>query len=155
MGSVETYELIIFDDPYVYMFVTKGDKEILKKVTFEDTALDRIYNVAMGDVNIRTGETDYMARPDHKFPQKMLATVVKIIYTFPNIYPDFGVIIEGNIDAKKRVYQMGLHKYFAQLSKDFEIQGMIGEFGDGDSIIERYNKTQKYDAIIARRKQMS
>jgi len=153
MEQVETYELITFEDPFIYMFYTKDDRQILKRVSFDKAkGYEKLYNVSLGDMDPRSGETDFMARSNHKNRDKVLATVVSAVYKFTSTYPDFGVIIEGNQSAKTMMYRMGLHKYYDQLSKDFEIHGVTRDTDDSILSIEKYIKEKKYHAIVAERK---
>ena len=120
---LEHYE-IRFDEPSTtFEFFSEGPKgRIQKSVQFSPLG-NGLYNLALGDVNTRTGELDDLVVTNNEDKEKVLATMVEIIYKFCERIPSANIFASGSTPARTRLYRMGINKYYQLAVKDFYILG--------------------------------
>lgn len=141
------YELKADKSLMVFEFLSEGSKgKILKLITFNETNLKDLYNLAFGDKNIDTGDIDDMAVTNNGDSETVLSTVVASVYAFTDKYPESMVYAIGSTKARTRLYRMGITKYIKEIDKDFEI------FGLSDNLWQPFEKDVNYEAFLAKRK---
>jgi hypothetical protein len=129
-----------------YEFESIGPKGVIKKVARFSKIGDNIYNFGFGDLDESTGEINDTVVSNNKDGDKVLVTVASIIETFTSVYINASVFIKGTTAARTRRYQMGINKYWPQISPVFEIFGFI------KGIWELFQPGENYDAFLGRRK---
>jgi hypothetical protein len=141
------YQLKADKSLMVFEFVSEGNKgKIQKLITFNETNLKDLYNLAFGDKNIETGDIDDMAVSNNGDSEMVLATVVATVYAFTDKYPESMIYAIGSTNARTRLYRMGITKYIKEIDKDFDI------FGLSDNLWQPFEKDMHYDAFLAKRK---
>lgn len=129
-----------------YEFESIGPKGIIKKVTrFIEIGIN-IYNFGFGDLNEKTGEISDTVVSNNEDGDKVLATIASIIYDFTGVYTKAAVFIQGTTAARTRRYQMGISKYWEQISPIFEVLGLKNDKW------EPFRKGENYNAFLGRRK---
>ena len=109
-----------------FTFISKGPKgHILKKVRYTKVkGFKNLYNLAFGDAKNNTGGIDDLVVTDNQDREKVLATVAQTVIVFTNCYPKANVFFRGSTNARTRLYQMAITKYFEELSENFDILGL-------------------------------
>jgi hypothetical protein len=145
--KLERYELTAEDSLMVFEFVSEGPKGSIRKlIQYGETNLKGLYNLAFGDVDITTGEINDSVNSNNNDSDKVLATVVATVYAFTEKYPDAWIYATGSTKSRTRLYRMGLTKYLAEITVDFEL------YGERPSGWEIFEKGVEYAAFLAQRK---
>jgi hypothetical protein len=144
---LERYNLQVEDSSMVFEFVSKGPKgDIHKIIQYSETNLKGYYNLGFGDLNVNTGEVDDTVVSNNSDTDKVLATVAASVIAFTEVYPDSWIYAIGSTNARTRLYQMGISKYFEEILEIFDIYGLDG---DAWQIFER---NKNYQAFLIKRK---
>jgi hypothetical protein len=145
--NLERYELIAGDDLFTFEFVSEGKCKIIKVVDFQQAHLPNLYNLALGDENLETGQIDYLVVTNDRDTEKVLATVAAAIYAFTEKHPEAWIYAAGNTEARTRLYRMGINKYFDIAEQNFDI---FGEYQIAQ--MELYQKGKNYLGFAVKRK---
>ena len=78
--------------------------------------------------------------------QKVLAIVAAILYAFSDKNPDAFVIATGSIEARTRLYRMGITNNIKEVANDFLILGLT------ESRWEEFRKNVTFGAFLGKRK---
>jgi hypothetical protein len=147
---LEKYKLRENANKIAFEFISEGPKgSILKGVFFSKVkikGMKNLYNLALGDKNIRTGKIDYRVITDNQDRDKVLATVAETIIIFTNVYPKAQIYFEGSNNVRTRLYQMAISKYIDELTETFVIKGYIVDMWFP------YEKNVNYEAFLITRK---
>lgn len=117
-----------------------------KLIEFQETTNPDVFNLAFGDFNPETQEIDDLSVSDNGDTEKVLATVIKAVYTFFYKYPDVFVYATGSTKARTRLYRMGITRFYDDMNKDFYLYGQIG-----DDFVE-FKAGTEYDGFLTQRK---
>jgi hypothetical protein len=109
-----------------YTFTSIGKKAILKEVVFTHTGVRNIVNMGFGDV-LPDGSIDDKANSNNGDIVRVLATIVQILIDFARKFPDLEIFFTGSTLERTRLYTRILKTYYALLSKDFIIHGIVKE----------------------------
>ena len=122
----EKYEDIIANAEFLeYEFTSIGPKgSIAKIVQFNSTNNPDIFNLAFGN-KMKDGSVDDLAKDNNKDRNKILTTIVFIVKLFFEEFPDKWVVFSGSTIERTRLYRMAISINYRDLSKDFEIFGII------------------------------
>jgi hypothetical protein len=124
----ETYKLEVADSSVTFEFISEGPKGgIKKRVQYQKIAGSNLYNLAFGDVNIETDKIDDKVISNNNDAEKILATVAKTVSLFMNEYPNASVHAKGSTFARTRLYRIGISNNLDEISKDFDVLGLLGE----------------------------
>lgn len=130
-----------------YEFVSEGPKGFIKKrIQFTLINRDGIYNVAFGDKDLQSGEINDLAISNNNDSDKILATVVGAVYAFCDKNPDAWIFAIGSTASRTRLYQIGISKFYEDLSEEFEIYGQINDEW------ELFETGKNYKSFLAKRK---
>lgn len=129
-----------------YEFESVGRKGVIKKVARFSLISIKLYSFGFGDLDEATGKINDEVASRNGDRDKVLRTVAKIIFDFTGIYTDSSVFIQGSTPARTRIYQMGINKYWDDISLHFEVFGHTGQEW------EPFEKGKNYEAFIGRRK---
>ncbi len=146
MLNLDKYSYITNNSFLDYEFDSIGPKGTIKKVARFTEIGTNIYNFGFGDVDEKTGEISDTVLSNNQDGDKVLATVANIIYDFTNVFIGAVVFIKGTTAARTRHYQMGINKYWEQISPIFEVFGLKNEKW------EPFKKGENYEAFLGRRK---
>jgi hypothetical protein len=146
--KLDHYELIARHDLFSFEFLSEGPKgKVPKMVKFQKMHLPNLYNLAFGDKDPETGQLDHMVVTNNGDTEKVLATVVAVVYAFTEKHPEAWIYATGSTKARTRLYRMGLNKYFDIAQEKFM---MFGERQSGG--MEFYEKGKDYFAFAVHRK---
>ena len=93
-----------------------------------------------------TGIINDLAISNNGDSDKILATVAEAVYSFIEKTPNAWVFATGSTPARTRLYQIGIAKYYHQLTKEFDIFRQIEEDW------ELFEQGKNYLAFIAKKK---
>jgi hypothetical protein len=132
---------------FFYEFTSEGNNGSIKKVVnFQDTNLKDFYNLAFGDKDPITGEIDDKVVSNNGDMEKIFGTIVSIIYSFTNRFPDAWVYAEGSTPARTRLYRMNIVKYLSAVNEDFQLRCLLnGEW-------KEFNPSVDYQGFVVKRK---
>lgn len=141
------YQLKSTEKLSTFEFVSEGPKGfILKRIQFTLINKEEVYNLAFGDKDLSSGEIDDLAISNNGDSEKILATVVSAVYAFCDKNPECWILAIGSTASRTRLYQIGIGKYYQDLTEEFEI---YGQFKDS---WELFKLGKNYLAFLAKRK---
>ena len=141
-------EIEVTDDFDIFDFISIGrNGNILKRVAFTRTEHDKVYNLALGDVDEDNEINDY-AISDNGDRNKVLATVASIVEAYTKKFPDRWIIFRGSTAERTRLYRMAVSLHLDELSGLYEIRGYV----DGEAI--PFAKNMKINAFLIKRKKL-
>ena len=130
-----------------FEFISEGTNGAIRKlIEFRRTTDPETYNLAFGDKHPVTGEIDDLAVSNNGDTEKVLATVVAAVYAFLDSHLTAYVYAPGSTQARTRLYQMGISRFYKDMQRDFHLYGRIGE----DFVNFKLNTT--YEGILAQRR---
>jgi len=139
-------EIEITDDFDVFDFISIGKNgDILKRVAFSKTEQDKVYNLALGDVDEDNEINDYSVT-DNGDRNKVLATVAAIVEAYTKRFPDRWIIFRGSTAERTRLYRIAVGLHLDELSSLYEIRGYV------DDDIVPFIKNMKINAFLIKRK---
>src|SRR5882724_4265964 len=113
--KLDRYEYVTKRTYKEYFFYSEGPKgRILKVVRFVlvRTYPCPFYYLIFGDWNEEQQTIDDNINTNNGDMEKVLATVAAIIFYFTDVFRKAEVLIEGSTDARIRLYQIGINKYW-------------------------------------------
>jgi hypothetical protein len=141
------YPLASSDKMMTFEFISEGPKGLIHKlVRYQPTNLKDVYNLALGDKDLATGNIDDTVISNNADSEKVLATVVATIYAITDKYPDIWIYATGSTKARTRLYRMGISRFLSEVNEDFEV---LGELSDNWDI---FRKNIEYEGFLVRRK---
>jgi hypothetical protein len=126
--KIARYQLTAGHELLAYEFISEGPKGLIsKRIQFTRVNREGVYNLAFGDKEHLTGEIDDKIVSNNGDSEKVLATVVGAVFAFLDQYPTSWVFASGSTAARTRLYQMGISKYYDEISEKLEIYGQIDD----------------------------
>lgn len=113
-----------------YEFDSINDEKVVNKaVTFTQTPVKDIYNLALLDILADGKESDIVVSDNQDLPT-VLATVIKIIEKFLNKFPEKIVTFKGSDDRRTRLYRIVISKEIDKIKERFMVLGLLenGEY---------------------------
>ncbi len=105
-----------------YRFTSEGSQGIVEKlIIFQATHIKHVFNLAFGDINPKTGEIDDLIVTNNGDSEKVLITVATAVFEFTERYRNCLIYLKGSTSSRTRLYQMGITKYWQEISKDFVV----------------------------------
>ncbi|MDQ6764321.1 MAG: hypothetical protein M3015_17090 [Bacteroidota bacterium] len=145
--NIEQYQLKSGLELLSYEFISEGPKGLIyKRIQFTLVNRQGVYNLAFGDKDLATGEIDDKVISNNGDSEKVLATVVGAVFAFLNQNPDAWIFAAGSTSSRTRLYQMGIAKYYDEISEELEIYGRIKDDW------HPFEKNKDYQAFIAKLK---
>jgi hypothetical protein len=130
-----------------YRFTSEGTHGIVEKlIIFQATHIKHVFNLAFGDMNPKTGEIDDLIVTNNGDGEKVLITVATAVFEFTEKYKNCFIYLEGSTKSRNRLYQMGITRYWKEISKDFEVLVEV----KGDWI--KFEANLKCEAFLVNRK---
>ena len=109
---------------HIFEFTSTGPNGKIKKIIqFEETNTDDVYNLAFGDINVKTGTIDDTVISNNGDSLKKLRTVVEAISIFTKNYPTKWIYAEGSTKSRTRLYRMGISNNLYETRKHYIILG--------------------------------
>jgi hypothetical protein len=145
--KIEKYQIQAGEKLKVFEFVSVGIKgKITKIVQFTPTNYKDLYNLGFGDKKGENDLIDDTIVSNNGDSEKVLATVVSILFVFLENNKKAMVYVSGSSESRTRLYRMGISKYFSEVKDNFDI------FGELESGWEYFNTNKDYEAFIIRKK---
>ena len=147
MSNLPKYEVKIGETALIYNFISEGSKgKIIKIISFQETNINNFYNLGLVDENPITGELDDQVVSNNGDTEKVLNTVVSVIYDFTELFPNVRIYAEGSTPSRTRLYQMKIVKYFDIVIRDFHLLCLLnGEW-------EEFRPKVNYEGFAIKRK---
>jgi hypothetical protein len=96
------------------------------------------------------GSIDDESVTDNKDLDKILATVINIVYRFTSLYPGKFVFFRGSTPARRRLFRIVLNIYLEELKKHFHIYGVLQS---GNNYVRmNFDGKENYFGFIVRKK---
>ncbi|WP_153797638.1 DUF6934 family protein [Foetidibacter luteolus] len=146
MLNLNKYPYITNQSFLDFEFDSIGPKGIVKKIARFSELSKNIYNFGFGDFDGEHNCINDTIVTNNDDTEKVLATVASIIHDFLKVYPNAIVVVEGSTPARVRRYQIGISKYFQEISRVIQV------FGLKNDCWESFKKNTNYEAFLARRK---
>jgi hypothetical protein len=109
----------------IFEFESIGPKgKIIKLVQYTEMNIEGYYNLAFGDLNVKTREINDGIITNNGDAIKVLATVVSTVYAFTGKYPEAYIFATGSSEARTRLYRMGITNNLEELKSDFYVYGL-------------------------------
>jgi len=146
--NLERYNYIITNNFQDYIFYSNGPKGSIKKVIrYTKIGNDPVtYNLAFGDEDDAGIVSDSVNSNNHD-RDKVLSTVAGTINKFCDHYGNHFIYVEGSTPSRTRLYQMGISRLWAEVSKDFYIWGYT------DGSWQDFRTNVNYEAFLIKRKE--
>jgi len=145
--NLNKYEISLWQED-AYWFISLGKQgHIYKIVLFQELPEDNRFNLAMGDINIRTMETEFNELSGNGDARTVFATIGEVVKEYTEAHPEREIFVSGNTDDKKRSYSFMTGWYLEEILIDFEVWGL--PFGEE---FEPFQKDKTYDGILVKRK---
>jgi len=137
------YQISTNEDQTVFKFISDGPNgKIAKIVLYQPMNEPFLYNLALGDLDPKTGEIDFDIKTNNGDRNMILSTISETVYAFLYQRPNCAIHFKGSDSVRTRLYQMAISNYFEELSEDFEIQGKLRYE------LLRFTKGVNYEAFI-------
>ncbi len=145
--KLPAYQLKSSETLTSYEFVSEGKKGFIqKRIQFSLINKDEVYNLAFGDKKPATGDIDDLAISDNGDREKVLTTILSAVYAFTEEKPNAWIFAVGSTPSRTRLYQIGIGKYYNDLTEEFEIFGQLnGEW-------ETFETGKNYTPFLAKRR---
>jgi hypothetical protein len=138
----------ITDDLSVFDFVSIGERgHVPKRIIFMPTEIGQVYNLAFGDIK-ETGEIDDYSVTDNGDRNKILATIVDVVSTYTERYPERMIYFKGSTKERTRLYRMAIGLNLEELLQTFDIYAQV-EWSDH---FIRFRKNIEIIAFLVKRK---
>ena len=113
------------DELHNFEFESIGNKgKIIKVVQYTEMNIKGYFNLAFGDLNVKTREINDDIVTNNGDGQKVLATVVSTVYAFTGKNPNAHIYATGSNEVRTRLYRMGIANNLEELKKDFYVYGL-------------------------------
>jgi hypothetical protein len=137
---------VVSNDFSRFDFVSHGKNGLIRKrVAFTRTEMDKVYNLAFGDVG-KDGELDDLSVSDNGDRNKVLATIVDVVTSYTARYPNRWILFQGSTESRTRLYRMAIGLHLEELLVKFEIYTFVGE-----SLVP-FRKNMNVNAFLIKRK---
>lgn len=147
---LEHYKVETSGQAFTFEFDSEGSKGRIRKVIqFVPLAGESVFNLGFGDKSLKTGDFDDLSVTNNNDTEKVLATVVTVVYAFSGRFPRAWIYATGSTPARTRLYRMGITKYYHLAVKDFYIFGQRP-----DDEWEPFQKGRDYQAFLVTRKEL-
>ena len=107
----------------VFLFFSEGKNGNTPKVIAYQYISDLVYNLAFGDLNIKTGELDDLSISNNGDIIKIMATVIKTLPVFFEKHPKVNVVFKGSDELRTKLYQRIIRNYYFEFEMQYQIYG--------------------------------
>jgi hypothetical protein len=104
------------------------------------------FNLFLGDWDEEINSANDFIVSNNQDSQKVLVTVAQIVLDFTKSYPNATIYAKGNTPSRTRLYQMGISKYWFEISELYIVLGQI------NNKWQIFLKNVNYDAFMVYRK---
>jgi hypothetical protein len=143
MFNEERYPYLVSTNFLEYGFESKGPSGVIRKIVrlirISDSPL--VFNLALTDFDERTGMLDDKRVSNNQDREKIFSTVLSIAIDFTNHFLEAKILLEGNTEARKRLFKISISTNLVEIEKMFIVYGFTR---DGWEI---FNKDSVYQAL--------
>ncbi|OJV18343.1 MAG: hypothetical protein BGO21_22560 [Dyadobacter sp. 50-39] len=149
--ELHTYPLAKTSDLKSYSFWSAGPNGFVRKVIkFQLISHEKqLYNLAFGDCALDSEFVDDRAVSNNGDTQIILATVATAASQFMADHPGATVLATGSTVSRTRLYQMGISKFFVEISSKFAVKGYL----NGDWL--HFERNNNYEAFLLEHKELN
>ncbi len=148
MENIEKYEVNCINEGFDYYFFSIGEKGCIKMVAqFIESPVKRIYQFRFGVIDKTTGVIDEYIVANNNDTNKILNTIVWILYNFTNRFPECLIRFSGSTKVRTRLFLMWLTRNWDFANKYFII---FGSKSNEKWVRCRYSA--RYSAILIKKK---
>lgn len=113
------------EDLHSFSFISEGKNGKIEKVIRYEKITDDVFNLGFGDKDPITGKINDKVVTNNGDTEKVLATVVSIVFTFTERNPNAYIYATGSNHVRNRLYRRGITKYLSEALDTFAIYGML------------------------------
>ena len=124
--QVEKYQFKKGIEKYFFEFNSEGPKGVIKKVVQYQSIKgynNTVFNLAFGEWDDTKKKINDKTVSNNADREKILATVAATVIQFMEEHPYAIIIAVGSTPSRTRLYQMGISKYWKEISHLFAIKG--------------------------------
>ncbi len=143
----DRYEAITDDEHEIFEFLSAGPKGTVRKVVRYKLISNTVYNLGFGDWDENAQILRDDIRTNNEDRDKVLATVAFTIIDFMEFHPNAVVFAQGSTPARTRLYQMGMHANWYEISLLMDVQGF------GKNGWEPFRENENYKAFMVKAKE--
>lgn len=144
----EKYTVIADEYSMTFEFLSEGPRGLIRKrIQYQPTDRENVYNLAFGDVSAETDDFDDSVVSQNDDAEKVLATVASTIYVFTDRYPKAIIFAIGSTSTRTRLYRIGISKNLEEFRADFDIYGLTNDY-----FWVKYEKNESYIAFYVKKK---
>lgn len=130
----------------IFEFLSVGKKGIiLKRIVFEPTEYNNVYNLVFGDIDI-DGEINDKSTSNNGDRNKILATLMHAIDTYLNLYPERIITFTGSTLERTRLYRIAISLNIEYLATKFII------YCQNDNGIFPFEKGKEINSFLIKKK---
>lgn len=145
--NLTTYPISASETLMTFEFISTGPKgKISKKIYFQPTHFEGVFNLAFGDKEDDTDDLNDETVSNNGDKEIILATIAHTVLIFTNFYPDAWIYATGSTKARTRLYRMGLNKILDEIANDYEL------FGELEDQWIPFKKNTEFQGFLIRRK---
>lgn len=142
----DRYEAIADDEHEIFEFLSAGPNGTIKKVVRYKLIAGPVYNLGFGDWDEKAQTIRDDVRTNNEDRAKVLATVAFTLIDFMQFHPTATVFAKGSTPARTRLYQMGIHANWYEISLLLDVQGF------GKNGWEPFRQHENYKAFMVNAK---
>jgi hypothetical protein len=148
---MHTDQYVLVKDPkgHFYEFKSIGPKgTITKSVQYHRIKgyPPNIFNLSFGDWNRTQKRIDDQIITNNGDRDMVLATVAATVKQFTADFPNAVIYVEGSTPARTRLYQIGISKFWHEISQDFVLEGFRQGYWEG------FHKGVNYECFLLKRR---
>jgi hypothetical protein len=144
----QTYEGTGVDDLSSFDFTSVGPNGAVKKrIIISPTGKETLFYLSLVDIGEDGEPIDDSSVTNNGDRDKILATVVKAVRLYTELYPHRWVYLSGSTLARTRLYRMIITIHLEELSEIFDIYGV---FEDGQP--ESFRLNTSYEGFLVGKK---
>lgn len=113
------------EDLHSFSFISEGKNGKIEKVIRYEKITDDVFNLGFGDKDPIIGKINDKVVTNNGDTEKVLATVVSIVFTFTERNPNAYIYATGSNHVRNRLYRRGITKYLSEALDTFAIYGML------------------------------
>ena len=129
-------------DYETYEFWSEGSKGRIRKIIRFQRLEIELYNLGFGDWNEKVQGVDDRVRSNNNDKDRVLATVAAAVIEFMKYHPEAVIYAKGTTPARTRLYQIGLHRHWREISLLYSVKGII------QGVLTPFESGRNYDAFV-------
>jgi len=147
--NYEPYELLITEQDKRFSFQSIGKKGIVEKAILFSPEQEDMFNLALVDVNLKTGEENDKSKTGNGDLPRIMATSMKVILLFLDKHPDKMISFKGNSEERKKLYQIYVNKFYPFIRHELTI------LGERNQHWQEFEENAQFERFIIAKKELN